>query len=109
MTRLQRVHLAAVVELGQVDVLPAREDRAEGVDISAPDGTAVYPVASGKVTNVTPVWVRVDSMDRGSRLADTRDQVARPAGDSVGEHGVDPLAALRGQVVQERAQLIDLG
>jgi hypothetical protein len=33
----------------------------QGVDISAPDGTAVYPVASGVVSQVTPAWVRVDS------------------------------------------------
>ena len=33
----------------------------QGVDISAPDGTAVYPVVSGVVTTVTPEWVRVDS------------------------------------------------
>ncbi len=33
----------------------------QGVDISAPDGTAVYPVESGVVTEVTPAWVHVDS------------------------------------------------
>ena len=32
----------------------------QGVDITAPDGTAVYPVASGTVTRVTPEWVGVD-------------------------------------------------
>ena len=32
----------------------------QGVDITAPDGTAVYPVASGTVTQVTPEWVGVD-------------------------------------------------
>jgi hypothetical protein len=35
----------------------------QGVDISAPDGTAVYPVASGVVSEVTPAWVRVNSGD----------------------------------------------
>jgi hypothetical protein len=35
-----------------------------GVDISAPDGTAVYPVESGTVTTVTKEWVEVDSQDR---------------------------------------------
>jgi hypothetical protein len=33
----------------------------QGVDISAPDGSAVYPVASGVVSVVTHDWVRVDS------------------------------------------------
>jgi hypothetical protein len=32
-----------------------------GVDISAPDGTPVYPVASGTVTTVNRDWVGVDS------------------------------------------------
>ena len=32
-----------------------------GVDISAPDGTNVYPVVSGTVTQVTREWVGVDS------------------------------------------------
>ena len=31
-----------------------------GVDISAPDGTAVYPVASGPVSSTNPEWVYVD-------------------------------------------------
>lgn len=34
-----------------------------GVDISAPDGTAVYPVASGTVAAVMHDWVAVDSGD----------------------------------------------
>jgi murein DD-endopeptidase MepM/ murein hydrolase activator NlpD len=33
----------------------------QGIDIAAPDGTAVYPVVSGTVTIVTPDWVQVDS------------------------------------------------
>jgi murein DD-endopeptidase MepM/ murein hydrolase activator NlpD len=33
----------------------------QGIDISAPDGTAVYPVRSGVVRTVTPDWVEVDS------------------------------------------------
>jgi murein DD-endopeptidase MepM/ murein hydrolase activator NlpD len=33
----------------------------QGIDISAPDGTAVYPVRSGVVRIVTPDWVEVDS------------------------------------------------
>src|SRR5262245_4623257 len=33
----------------------------QGIDISAPDGTAVYPVRSGVVGTVTPDWVEVDS------------------------------------------------
>jgi hypothetical protein len=33
----------------------------QGVDVCAPDGTAVYPVASGVVTAVTPEWIRVGS------------------------------------------------
>lgn len=32
----------------------------EGVDITAPDGSLVYPVASGMVTRVTKEWVGVD-------------------------------------------------
>src|SRR5687768_15153360 len=32
-----------------------------GVDISAPDGSAVYPVASGTVTYVDDEWVKVES------------------------------------------------
>jgi murein DD-endopeptidase MepM/ murein hydrolase activator NlpD len=32
-----------------------------GVDISAPDGSPVYPVASGRVTYVNNEWVKVDS------------------------------------------------
>jgi hypothetical protein len=35
-----------------------------GVDISAPDGTSVYPVASGTVTTVTREWVAVTAGDR---------------------------------------------
>jgi len=31
-----------------------------GVDISAPDGTAVYPVVSGTVSNTDPEWVYID-------------------------------------------------
>ena len=33
----------------------------QGIDISAPDGTAVYPVESGVVRTVTQEWVQVDS------------------------------------------------
>lgn len=33
----------------------------DGVDISAPDGTAVYPVESGTVVTVTKEWVAVDA------------------------------------------------
>ena len=33
----------------------------QGIDISAPDHTAVYPVRSGVVRTVTPDWVEVDS------------------------------------------------
>jgi hypothetical protein len=33
----------------------------QGIDIAAPDGTAVYPVVSGTVRTVTPDWVQVDS------------------------------------------------
>jgi Peptidase family M23 len=33
----------------------------QGVDVAAPNGTAVYPVRSGTVTAVTPIWVRVAS------------------------------------------------
>jgi hypothetical protein len=36
----------------------------QGVDIAAPNGTAVYPVVDGTVTAATPVWVRVTSGDR---------------------------------------------
>jgi hypothetical protein len=32
-----------------------------GVDICAPNGTAVYPVASGVVTSLAPDWITVDS------------------------------------------------
>jgi murein DD-endopeptidase MepM/ murein hydrolase activator NlpD len=37
----------------------------QGIDISAPDGTAVYPVRSGVVRIVTPDWIEVDC-DNGS-------------------------------------------
>src|SRR5437868_9364213 len=33
----------------------------QGIDISATDGTAVYPVRSGAVTIVTAQWIQVDS------------------------------------------------
>jgi hypothetical protein len=33
----------------------------QGIDISVPDGTAVYPVRSGAVRTVTNEWVEVDS------------------------------------------------
>src|SRR2546423_1426573 len=33
----------------------------QGVDISAPNDTAVYPVIDGTVTTATPAWVRVTS------------------------------------------------
>src|SRR6059058_6045496 len=33
----------------------------QGIDISAPDGTSVYPVRSGTVRIVTSEWVEVDS------------------------------------------------
>jgi murein DD-endopeptidase MepM/ murein hydrolase activator NlpD len=33
----------------------------QGIDISAPDGTAVYPVMDGVVRTVTKEWVQVDS------------------------------------------------
>src|SRR6478672_10121588 len=33
----------------------------QGIDISAPDGTDVYPVRSGVVRIVTPDWVEIDS------------------------------------------------
>jgi hypothetical protein len=36
----------------------------QGVDISAPNGTAVYPVVDGTVTVVSHEWVRVTSGDR---------------------------------------------
>jgi Peptidase family M23 len=36
----------------------------QGVDISAPNGTAVYPVIDGTVTVVSHEWVRVTSGDR---------------------------------------------
>src|SRR5207244_12304765 len=33
----------------------------QGIDIAAPDGTAVYPVMSGVVTLVNRTWIRVDA------------------------------------------------
>jgi hypothetical protein len=36
----------------------------DGIDISAPDGTAVYPVESGTVRMVTKDWVEVESGNR---------------------------------------------
>jgi hypothetical protein len=38
----------------------------QGVDVCAPDGTAVYPVMSGIVTAVTPEWVRVGDLAGGA-------------------------------------------
>jgi murein DD-endopeptidase MepM/ murein hydrolase activator NlpD len=35
----------------------------QGIDISAPDGTAVFPVLSGVVSRVTHEWIQVDSDD----------------------------------------------
>jgi murein DD-endopeptidase MepM/ murein hydrolase activator NlpD len=35
----------------------------QGIDISAPDGTAVFPVRSGVVRTVTREWIQVDSDD----------------------------------------------
>ena len=34
-----------------------------GIDISAPDGTAVYPVVSGRVASVNKDWLAVDASD----------------------------------------------
>jgi hypothetical protein len=55
----------------------------QGVDISAPNGTAVYPVVDGTVTAATPIWVRVTSGDRAFEywhirpLVHTGDHVSR--------------------------------
>ena len=46
----------------------------DGVDISAPDGAAVYPVEPGTVTRVTKEWVGVASAGRlsGATIANIR-------------------------------------
>ena len=52
----------------------------QGVDISAPNGTAVYPVVDGTVTTVTVEWVRVTSGSRAFEYWHIRPQV------KVGQH-----------------------
>ncbi|HYZ76148.1 MAG TPA: hypothetical protein VE596_02125 [Gaiellaceae bacterium] len=52
----------------------------QGVDISAPNGTAVYPVVDGTVTSVTVEWVRVTSGSRAFEYWHIRPQV------KVGQH-----------------------
>jgi len=47
----------------------------QGVDISAPNGTAVYPVVDGTVTVVTVGWVRVTSGERAFEYWHIRPQV----------------------------------
>jgi hypothetical protein len=52
----------------------------QGVDISAPNGTAVYPVVDGTVRTVTAEWVRVDSGSRAFEYWHIRPRV------QVGQH-----------------------
>jgi hypothetical protein len=52
----------------------------QGVDISAPNGTAVYPVGDGTITTVTVEWVRVTSGERAFEYWHIRPQV------KVGQH-----------------------
>jgi len=60
----------------------------QGIDISAPDGTDVYPVRSGVVRLVTPEWVEVDS-DDGSAFQYWHIRSAVRFGDTVeAEHTV---------------------
>ncbi len=61
----------------------------QGIDISAPDGTAVYPVMSGEVVAVSHEWVRVHS-----------------AGDRVFEYWHITPAVRTGQTVEADATVL---
>jgi hypothetical protein len=65
-----------------------------GIDVSAPDGTAVYPVESGTVTTVTPDWVEVSSGGRSFQYWHIRAAV------SVGQR-VEVDATVLGHILRE--------
>jgi hypothetical protein len=66
----------------------------DGVDIAAPDGTAVYPVESGTVVMVTHDWVSVAAGDRAFQYWHIAPRV------TVGEH-VDVDATVLGHILHE--------
>jgi hypothetical protein len=70
----------------------------QGVDISAPNGTAVYPVLDGSVTTVTPIWVRVTSGGRAFEYWHIRPLV------EVGQH-VDARKTVLGRIVKPAAHV----
>jgi hypothetical protein len=65
----------------------------QGVDISAPNGTAVYPVVDGTVKTVTREWVGVSSGDRGFEYWHIRPLV------KVGQH-VEARKTVLGHIVK---------
>ena len=64
-----------------------------GVDISAPDGTSVYPVESGSVTGVTSQWVAVSNGARTFQYWHIKAAVA------VGQH-VDLETTVLGRIMR---------
>lgn len=67
----------------------------QGIDISAPDGTDVYPVRAGIVRIVTPDWVEVDS-DGGNAFQYWHIRSAVKVGDKVQPHQTILGQILRG-------------
>lgn len=63
-----------------------------GIDISAPDGTSVYPVESGTVASVSGQWIQVASVDRSFQYWHIIPAV------SVGEH-VDVDSTVLGHIL----------
>ena len=67
----------------------------QGIDISAPDGTDVYPVRAGIVRIVTPDWVEVDS-DGGNAFQYWHIRSTVKVGDKVQPHQTILGQILRG-------------
>jgi len=76
----------------------------QGIDVSAPDGTDVYPVRAGVVRIVTPDWVEVDS-DGGSAFQYWHIHSAVRVGDHV-----EPRQTVLGQILRgsEHVHLTEL-